>query len=302
MARLYRSGLIISAAPGRPGKPTPTGKGLKVFRVDQVARRKIFDAVHIQATTLSNCVRPLSTKDNLVFLTPTFSPESNWQNANEILSRWLENLKKTYGVTSYVWCRELTEHLLPHYHVLATMPFTPIQKLNRTWSIARGDLSVEKNALRTGWDAKKKRSVMIVKDYVRAMRYAAKYTTKATSGDVCSLKTFCTLHSAHQSGEPGNTGHTSKAYGITRNLLCEPQDFDFSLLRHLATFVDYRKLTGENLYADVYAIDEPLQSEYVWKKVQEINAELIEIEEKKAKNAIPLKKCQKFSDQYQLFS
>lgn len=86
---------------------------------------------------------------------------------NEVLNRFITNLRKNYGLTNYAYTLELTKKRVWHYHFLVDMPFIKVKKLNGAWCKARGDYSP--NALRC---------LEVVKSTQGAAMYAAKYFTK----------------------------------------------------------------------------------------------------------------------------
>lgn len=173
---------------------------------------KIFDAAYHQHTKLN--VRGY----NHVFLTPTFdlNDYESWSNGNDAIKRFTDNLKQTYSASSYVWVREFTKQLVPHYHMLVTMPYANIKDLNRSWSIARGDIDIVPNALRTGWNKKLQKSQMKVSSWAAAISYCAKYIAKGQSGDITQLSNKCSLETRHT--WESKSGHTVKCYGLSNNV------------------------------------------------------------------------------------
>lgn len=210
---LYKSGLIISSPEfNRVNVKRSIAPQSKVFTMNFKSRMKIFDAAYHQHTKLK------SKEFNHCFLTPTFdlNDYDSWSNGNEAIKRFTDNLRQTYGASSYVWVREFTKQLVPHYHMLVTMPYANIKDLNRSWSIARGDVDVVPNALRTGWDKKAQRSRMKVSSWAAAISYCAKYIAKGQSGDVTQLSNKCNLATRHT--WESKSGHTVKCYGMSNNV------------------------------------------------------------------------------------
>lgn len=258
MPLIYRSGLIVDAAKGRVTKKVVRGsQPIIAYGINPQAKRKILDAVTIQAMDLSNSWQEgLNRKVNHVFFTVTFE-ESNidsWygNSANVALSKWLENCKKNYKMSSYVWVREYTKELVPHYHVIATMPFISISKLNKAWSRARGDKQVVKNALRTGYDPVTKKSRMKLQSYEGAVNYALKYIQKSSIGDICVMKPTCLV--ADRKTWEFKNGHSVRAYGISHNLYAKPRRINWDLARHMYKRIEYNRLDTD--FARLYFIED----------------------------------------------
>ncbi len=260
---------------------------------------KILDAAHIQALELSNSGYQYTGRKsefNHVFLTPTFSqyePDTyTGKAANDAIKRFTDNLTKNYGATSYVWVKEFTKYKryldptdfkseidierigegvvvggVPHYHMLVTMPYCPVGKLNAAWCKARrGDFV--KNALRTGWDAKRKKPVMLIRNYRQAVGYAAKYIGKSQGGDICVFKTSC--KKATRKTWEFSEGHSTKCYGMSQNLQSKPKEIDPWMEFHFQTHIDFRRHKTENSHAEFFFIDNPQQAESFYQNVKGI--------------------------------
>lgn len=64
------------------------------------------------------------------------------------ISKFIDNLKKTYGLEQYVWVRELTKRGYPHFHFIADIDkFDPV-RVSLHWSSLFG--SDAKNSIRLG--------------------------------------------------------------------------------------------------------------------------------------------------------
>lgn len=64
------------------------------------------------------------------------------------ISKFIDNLKKTYGLQQYVWVRELTKRGYPHFHFIADIgKFDPV-RVSLHWSSLFG--SDAKNSVRLG--------------------------------------------------------------------------------------------------------------------------------------------------------
>lgn len=72
--------------------------------------------------------------NNPVFFTYTFPSVTEEKMAVRILSKHLTNLKKTYGLKSYIWVAELQKRGAIHFHCLFDMPFQPIAAIQDAWN------------------------------------------------------------------------------------------------------------------------------------------------------------------------
>jgi len=106
-------------------------------------------------------------------------------NATNILSKFINNVRKRYGLGHYVWVRELTKRGYPHFHFIADWHSvqhwfkkhengeTNIQRLSLYWSSLFGERST--NSIWLGTDGPKR--TYYVED-VKQCRYLAKYIGK----------------------------------------------------------------------------------------------------------------------------
>ncbi len=237
----------------------------KCFGLAFKTKMKIYDAAHVQALELSDSGYQYTgnkSDQKHIFLTPTFDMNDPGSfvgsGANDALKRFTNNIKQVYSATSYVWVKEFTENLTPHFHMLVTMPFTPIDKLNRAWSHARGDVTTVTNALRTGWNPKTKKSVMLVRNYKQAVGYAAKYISKSHGGDICVLKPSCNVRD--RKTWEFNTGHSTKCYGMSQNLVRPPREVDFFLEMHLNPYMKSHYEGVKTDFAELFFSDSPVVS------------------------------------------
>lgn len=275
MQIVYRSGTVVSVPDnqyrGVKRTPYPTKK---TFGFNFRSKMRIFDAAHIQHTQLcrqSNVIdhatgELMNADINHCFLTPTFHTYDAM--ANEAIKRFTDNLTKNYGCTSYVWVKEFTKKMVPHYHMLVTIPRVPIKELNRAWSRARGDRETVSNALRTGWDKRRQRSVMIIKNYKQAVGYAAKYILKSGGGDICVLKSSCRVHD--RKTWEFREGHSTKCYGMSQNLRSDPRQLDLFLQFHLHPFLTKKVKEQKSEYCDLFFFDDPRTCDYLYSLGDEI--------------------------------
>lgn len=248
---------------------------------------KIFDAAHVQHLQLSNATRTSDGKGgirnkefNHIFLTPTFDindPDTfNDDNSNKAMARFTKNLAKNYGCSSYLWVKEYTkvnrdkftglhDGFVPHYHMLLTLPFTPIFELNKAWSTARGDLAIRPNALRSSYDKRTGKPYMKIRSYRAAVGYAAKYAAKGKQGNVCRFELKCKLD-GKKTMWPAVEGHTTKCYGMSANLRRDPRQLDLFMQFHLHPWItrEYDFYKNEDRDIELYMFNDPLISNMLY--------------------------------------
>ena len=127
----------------RQGKPGANGEKLATYsgRLTQGARKRLARAV----TLLCQAVKPKWVRNPLTgqyhyhklsFVTltvPTVKMLSAKQAYKLLLAPFLDWLRKTKGVTTYIWKAELTERGQIHYH-LTTPDFIPWDEIRRVWN------------------------------------------------------------------------------------------------------------------------------------------------------------------------
>lgn len=114
----------------------------------------------------------LKKKNGIVFLTLTFNRKIRPnERINPLLNKFLTNLRINYGLENYIWTRENQKNGRPHYHILADLPYIPIQKINSIWCKIIDSYSG--NAVRLP-----KHSRAIVNDLEKSVKYISKYITK----------------------------------------------------------------------------------------------------------------------------
>ena len=112
----------------------------------------------------------------IIFLTLTFpEPIKPDVKINPMLNRFITNMKKNYGMESFLWTREDTKKGRPHFHILADMPYQPIQKINNAWCKSIDMYSG--CAVRLPENSK-----AIINDIDVVCRYITKYITKRKDG------------------------------------------------------------------------------------------------------------------------
>lgn len=132
---------------------------------------------HIKKSTRRNLISSafflfLKKQHKIVFLTLTFDRKIlPGERINPYLNKFLTNLRVNYGLKNYIWTRENHKKGNPHFHLLADLPYIPIQKINQIWiQTFKGYSSC---AVRL---PKNHRS--IVNDLERCTKYVTKYITK----------------------------------------------------------------------------------------------------------------------------
>ena len=166
---LYLSG-DVTITSSHPRK----GQNFNINRSFNSVARKGY---HIRKSTRRNLMSSafflfVKKQHGIIFLTLTF-PERipKKTKVNCMLHKFLMNMHKTYGMKDFLWTREDQKSGRPHFHLLADMPYQPIQKINDAWCQAIGMKS--KNAVRLPPKHKG-----IVKDIDQTCRYITKYITK----------------------------------------------------------------------------------------------------------------------------
>ena len=133
-------------------------------------RRKIADATEY--------MRLYGKRKPLIFVltTPGFLDHANEPN---FLKKFIDNMRKNYGMTHYVWVREMTKLGYPHFHFIACCKRFDAVKMSRLWSSYFGESA--QNSIRLGtkpkWTGKRWHRDFYVKSN-RMARYLSKYIGK----------------------------------------------------------------------------------------------------------------------------
>ncbi len=318
MAICYRNGTIVSVPLKnfRPSIDRSASPSQKCFGVSFKSKMKIYDAAHVQSMEITTSGLPNKKNNGLnhCFLTPTFDLNDidsyKEKAANDAIKRFTDNIKKTYGCTSYVWVKEFTKELTPHFHMLVTIPYTSISKLNKAWSHARGDINTVKNALRTGWNPRTKKPVMKIQSFKQAVGYAAKYIGKSlTAGDISVLRMSNKI--SDRKVWEYKTGHSSKCYGLSQNLLRPAKQIDFNVWQHMnprfrtygGNVIEEKEKVVINLagklikseFAEIFYCENPIDSKRVYREAEKTFQRNIEV----IKNVSQIK--ENSSEQLQMF-
>jgi hypothetical protein len=156
------------------------GNRIKEYKITSGDYRKLSSGAHYLLKT---------SKHKTVFFTLTFPPLHKKHKltnsffldeiSNELFSRFIENLKKTYKCSGYVAVKERGEQNgRTHFHVLASFPFVSLSIINNYWcSVIANYCIYSDHALQTD----KKTRIVSKKGYgiFRAIRYICKYFSKA---------------------------------------------------------------------------------------------------------------------------
>lgn len=107
----------------------------------------------------------------------TVPVQSDWKLQNSNVSKFCENLKKTYDAKDYLWVREYTGAGRPHYHFVSDCPMLPAVDLSHYWSGLFGSDSA--NSIRLGTAPGKTGKRQMFVNSPRMSRYLTKYMGKA---------------------------------------------------------------------------------------------------------------------------
>jgi len=114
-------------------------------------------------------------KNKLTFVTLTQNKSTDERETNKWLSNMLDNLKKNYGLFSYVVVLEHQKNGQPHYHCLFDMPFTKWVDINSSWSNSCGYIEEVPNLVRA------RKGFATVNSVDSIVRYITKYLGKETA-------------------------------------------------------------------------------------------------------------------------
>jgi len=110
-----------------------------------------------------------------IFVTLTTCDNVRPEKLTPCLSNYLDNLKRNYGLVSYLWVCELQKRGAAHYHLILDLPFVPISRLNAAWCKAISQVSrPSANAVRLspGWGG-------VIQSQDRVVKYVCKYISKS---------------------------------------------------------------------------------------------------------------------------
>ncbi len=181
--RLHENGTVTITRTHRPVSDEHreqlqiNGKVVKKYRIDSARYRKI----------VSSSINLYRNKVNkIVFLTLTFPGSIDEFEANKCFSKFIDNLKATYGLKNYIAVKEFTLNGVPHYHVLADFPFFDIRRINGAWcNTFPINIPGSRNAVRLPKNHKS-----IVKDLHRCVKYLCKYFVKSRDLEYLSRCSF----------------------------------------------------------------------------------------------------------------
>ena len=133
----------------------------------------------------------LKRKNNITFWTLTSPEYVNHAKFNIVLSKFFENLKRIYGLVSYIATAEYQKRGVIHYHMLFDMPFVSIARLNR-YLVRLGNnnsIRFENNSLRLPPNG------AIVQTSESVTNYICKYMSKSdVIGTIYNAKCYFISH------------------------------------------------------------------------------------------------------------
>lgn len=212
------------------------GERQKMFKIDQGIYRKMASAAHYLVKESDNKVLFIT----LTF--PKFKRKFTYDELNQAFSRFVENLRTNHNCQGYIAVREngTNNTFRPHFHLLASIPFIPWDKLNSLWCSAISDIcDYSKNAVRS--DPK----TLFIKNPGRALRYVCKYFAKAKFTSSTSRLVFISNNIIqHHKRFEGRPEDILKGYkGIYIN-----QPNDYCTIYRVTDAADFDKFCSEFLY------------------------------------------------------
>lgn len=211
----------------------------KTYEISKAHYRSIASA----AVNLWACKR-----NRLVFFTLTFPFSPTEKIANACFSKFMDNLKITYGLKNYIATKERGEKGgLLHYHCLFDLPFRDIRILNKAWCSTFKDYhafspnAINLPAARNGG--------AVIRSLERCVKYICKYVSKSVG------KTFdqpCVFISREISSKP-------------RELRAEEVTMLQDSIENYEVITDYYKVIGlKNAYFSKF---DPVGTEKLHTKV-----------------------------------
>lgn len=173
--------LKISRSTEHQGTPPPPPQRGEVTRFSRKSRKRLIDLFN----------RLDFTRRRVAFLTLTLHHHHTFNEAADMLRRFLERLRRKHPTAAAVWKRELQKRGVIHYHLVTFgMPYYPQDALQRVWTECTGeDLSII--------------DIRRVGAHSQLMQYVSKYVAKVQDTDgVPSLENQPYLHA----GENQSTG------------------------------------------------------------------------------------------------
>jgi hypothetical protein len=170
---LYENGTIIITPGNRP-----PGRIAEALRKESVKKKTYAIGTRQKRKIQCAGIRMWHKKKNSIkFITLTFSNSVDQSEANKCLSRYLDNLKKTYDLNTYIIIKEDHKSGVPHFHCIFDIPFQHFEILNFAWCNAcRRVMRFSVNALTTG-------ERVIVEDIKQVAYYITKYIIKSQAGN-----------------------------------------------------------------------------------------------------------------------
>jgi hypothetical protein len=220
--RLYEDGTITIFPSGRrKGAFSELQKIERSEKMRFLAKKEKTFSLDFKQRRIINCagIRQFRTKKNhsLKWFTLTFSKPITQANANKCLSKFIDNLKKTYYANSYVIVKENHKSGNPHFHCIVDMPFINFKILNAAWCNSINDFCpYSNNALTSGYKK-------TIENIEGALAYILKYIKKSKEGR-----------------------HTTRIYFISDNILPQPRDISYNEYIYLTTKFESKTIIRDN--------------------------------------------------------
>jgi len=149
--KVYRDGTAVLYLPHAGGKRSlkyeqeqKTDKKTKKKRLYTIDKKKVRSA----------CIELWKRKKGkfVLFITVTFPGNPTEKQTCKVWDAFLDNLRKTYGITQYVWVKEYQKRGVIHYHILLDTVFIDIVRLQRTFNriCFNQGIPVSNNSVRLG--------------------------------------------------------------------------------------------------------------------------------------------------------
>jgi hypothetical protein len=181
----------------------------------------------------------------------------------KLISTFVENFKKTYGMQDYVWVRELTKNGYPHFHFVADVDNFNAVAASKYWSGLFGEEN--KNSIRCGTapDKNGRRNFWIKSQ--RMCWYLTKYIGKsigeAEKGQRKKFRTFAISQNAREKSQPllyhsqivqHHDGRHNRIFTLNDEQIepdlpytINPNSFGWKWTGHGQTYIGFKKIRSE---------------------------------------------------------
>jgi len=147
-------------------RATDLGNMSKTYTITPAVIRRIASAAVAQFEQREN---------NLTFFTLTLPFKIKHDETNRAFTNFIKNLKKNYGLLSYVATYEHTKNGQGHYHCIFDIPFIDVRIINNAWANA---LSVNGKDYKSMVRLPKEKNRTVVRNVTRLVKYLVKYMGK----------------------------------------------------------------------------------------------------------------------------